>query len=503
MNLAPQQEAAQARELNPAEDALLQPTEQVLSTLRADGSRRWLTPRLAKGKLWRRRRIVAYALLALFSALPWIQIGGHPALQIDVANWQLHLFGATLLATDSLLFALSVLLIFLGVFMATAVFGRVWCGWACPQTIYMEFVFRPLERLFTGRAGIGGEPRASVDGWRKLAMYAAYLVICLHLSQTFVSYFVGAENLAEWIWQSPLQHPAAFGVVVAVTVAMMIDFAYWREQLCILGCPYGRLQSVLLDKSSCIVAYDERRGEPRGKLQREPVEAERKHGDCVDCKLCVQVCPTGIDIRDGLQLECVNCTQCIDACDHVMERIGKPKGLIRYASQEGLAGRAARLVRPRVVIYAGLMLGLIGLLSFAASRRTGTDVTVLRSLGLPFVVDDQGVVQNTMRLKLRNRTEAERVYLLELVEPQLEGLVLEPREVRVAPGELRVEPLLVRLPREHFAAGQLQARLLIEDDLGSVIERDWKLLGPGLAAVEQAPEAAYMPIPERPIFTHE
>lgn len=500
MNLAPENAAEEARELNPAEDALLQPKEQVLSTLRADGSRRWLTPRLAKGQLWRRRRIVAYALLALFSALPWIQVGGHPALQVDVANWQLHLFGATLLATDSLLFALSVLLIFLGVFMATAVFGRVWCGWACPQTIYMEFVFRPLERLFSGRAGVGGEPRERIAGWRKLAMYAAYLVICLHLSQTFVSYFVGAENLAEWIWQSPLEHPAAFGVVVAVTVAMMIDFAYWREQLCILGCPYGRLQSVLLDKSSCIVAYDGGRGEPRGKLQKAQVAEADRHGDCVDCRLCVQVCPTGIDIRDGLQLECVNCTQCIDACDHVMDRIGKPKGLIRYASEEGLAGRQARLIRPRVVIYAALMLALVGVLTFAATRRTGTDVTVLRALGLPFVVDEQGVVQNTMRLKLRNRTEAERVYRLQLVEPELEGLELVPGEVRVAAGELHIEPLLVRLPREHFASGQLQARLLIEDDLGSVIERDWKLLGPGQVAPETSIEATSI---KQPLFTHE
>ncbi len=500
MNPAPEQ-SADPRELNPAQDALLQPNEQVLSTLRADGSRRWLTPRLAKGKLWRRRRIVAYGLLVLFSALPWIQIGGHPALMVNVAEWRLHLFGATLLATDSLLFALSVLLIFLGVFMATAVFGRVWCGWACPQTIYMEFVFRPLERLFTGRAGIGGEPRADVAGWRKLAMYAAYLVICLHLSQTFVSYFVGAENLAQWIWKSPLDHPGAFGVVVAVTVAMMIDFAYWREQLCILGCPYGRLQSVLLDKSSCIVAYDERRGEPRGKLQREPVEASERHGDCVDCTLCVQVCPTGIDIRNGLQLECVNCTQCIDACDHVMDRIGKPRGLIRYASQEGLAGRAARLIRPRVVIYAGLMLVLVGVLAFAASRRTGTDVTVLRALGLPFVVDDQGIVQNTMRLKLRNRTDAVRVYQLELVEPRLESLVLDPQEVRVEPGELRIEPLLVRLPRQHFAAGQVEARLRITDDLGSVIERSWKLLGPGELISEAGLQPSQYHAPERPLFT--
>ena len=284
---------------------VLNPEERVLSTLDHDGRRRWIYPRLAQGVFWHWRRVVAYALIAVYALLPFVTIGGKPAILLDLANREFTFFGFTFLPTDTVLLAIFVVTVFLFIFFLTAIAGRVWCGWACPQTVYMEFVFRPLERLFTGTVGRGAKPKKDVPPWRIVAMYATYFVICLHLANMFLAYFVGVDKLHHWIWTStPFQHPAPFAVVAVITGLMMFDFCYWREQLCIIGCPYGRFQSVMLDRSSAIIGYDEQRGEPRGKGRDREAKGL---GSCVDCHLCVDVCPTGIDIREGLQLECIGC----------------------------------------------------------------------------------------------------------------------------------------------------------------------------------------------------
>ena len=223
----------------------------------------------------------------------------------------------------------------------TALAGRMWCGWMCPQTVYMEFVFRPIERFFDGPPGAGHRPGPkaddAADGWPSTR---SIWRSPLYLAHTFLAYFVGVEELARWVRRSPLEHPISFLVMVVVTGLMMFDFSYFREQTCLVACPYGRLQSVMLDRDSLIVSYDPCRGEPRRKLRdrHDGGGAPSGAGDCIDCGLCTDTCPTGIDIRDGLQMECVACTQCIDACDAVMTRIGKPKGLIRLSSQAAIAG---------------------------------------------------------------------------------------------------------------------------------------------------------------------
>ena len=292
------------------EETPLEPPEHVLSTLNPDGTRRWLAPRLAKGRFWKRRRVVAYWLILLFNLLPWIQIGGKPAMLLDVMHREFTFFGMTFQPTETLLITLLILAIFVGIFLATALFGRVWCGWGCPQTVYLEYLYRPIERLVEGKHHSKG--RAAVPGGRKLLKYAVFLVISLHLSHTFLAYFVGAPTVIEWSLGNPADHMMGFLIVWLVAAAMMIDFGFFREQMCILACPYGRLQSALLDPDSIVIGYDPIRGEPRGKGKRG-TEKTTGLGDCVDCKLCVAVCPTGIDIRDGLQMECVNCAECVDA----------------------------------------------------------------------------------------------------------------------------------------------------------------------------------------------
>ena len=453
---------------------VLPPEERVLSTLNADGRRRWLTPKLARGRFWSRRRVVAYALVAVYAVLPFLKINGRPAMRLDLWNGRFALFGLELRPTDLELLAIGGLIVFLTIFFATAIFGRVWCGWACPQTVYLEFVFRPIERFFTGTSGRGGKPKKDVAGWRVVAMYLVMLLLCWHLANTFLAYFVGVDALNAWIWtEPPWRHPRAFLLVAFVTGLMMFDFCYWREQLCIIGCPYGRFQSVLLDRSSLVVGYDPTRGEPRGRGRDRSSK-----GDCVDCRLCVDVCPTGIDIRDGLQLECVNCTQCIDACDEVMDKVGSPRGLIRYSAQGALEGQQTRILRPRVLIYSGILIALLGVFLTLLAGRQAFDVTLLRGLGRPFTVANDEV-ENLVRAKLVNRTDDIREYRVEPVAPPSLRL-RQPVAVSLSAGESITEPLHLIAPIKDFTrgGGTIDATLRFTDSAGEVIEERYRLFGP-------------------------
>lgn len=459
---------------------VLPPEEHVLSTLESDGSRRWLTPRLATGRFWSSRRVVAYSLIAIYTLLPFLKINGRQALQFDLWEARSMVFGLEFRPTDLELLAVFGLIVFLSVFFATAIMGRVWCGWACPQTVYMEFVFRPIERLCLGTQGKGGKPRQTVAGWRTAVMYLVFVVIAIHLANTFLAYFIGVDQLNTYIWNStPLEHPRAFALVAFVTVLILFDFCYWREQMCIIGCPYGRFQSVLLDRSSLIVGYDKKRGEPRGHGRER---AAKGLGDCVDCHQCVAVCPTGIDIRDGLQLECVNCTQCIDACDNVMDRVGLPRGLIRYSSQSALDGKPTSIARPRVMIYSGLILALSVLFVALLVSRKAFDVTLLRGLGSPFNVTASGEVENILRAKLVNRTDNEQTYRVEAVSPESLHL-LGAEELTIAAGESVTEPLHLLAPQEAFIGhgGTVEARLRFTDSAGEAVEHEYLLFGPANA----------------------
>lgn len=404
-------------------ETLLQPEERVLSTLNKDGTRRWMKPRLSVGRFWKARRIVAYLLILIFTGIPYIQINGKPAILLDIIHREFTFFGKTLFATDTLLLALFMLTIFVSVFLATALAGRVWCGWACPQTVYMEFVYRPIERLFDGKPGT--RPKKGATGFKKLLKHLTYLIISAFLAHTFLSYFVGVENLRHWIFGSPTSHPIAFAVVAAVTGLMLFDFGLFREQTCIVACPYGRFQSVMLDRSSLIVGYDKNRGEPRGAIKRKAKNGdvalnviEAPQGDCIDCKMCVTTCPTGIDIRDGLQLECIHCAQCIDACDAIMDKVGKPRGLIRYSSQEALDGKKRKLLRPRVILYPLILTILLTAFVTVLLTKSAADVHLVRVKGNLFNALASGEFVNQARLTIANRTDGPVTYSAEVVSPE-------------------------------------------------------------------------------------
>lgn len=454
------------------------PEESVLSTLNEDGSRRWIRPKVFKGKNWKRRAAVAYGLIAIFTALPYVKIGGYPAILLDLPARRFHLFGATFLPTDTMFLMLLLMSIFFGIVLLTALLGRAWCGWACPQTVYMEFLYRPIEQWLEG--GRNGQIKMDREGggFRRYLKYVIFLGVSMFLAHTFLAYFVGVERLFTWVQASPAQHPLAFMIMAGVTALMFFDFAYFREQTCLIACPYGRFQSVLLDRKSLIVGYDHVRGEPRGKLGARKKQGEEGFGDCVDCNLCVVTCPTGIDIRKGLQMECIHCTQCMDACDSMMTKLDKPTGLIRYGSVDGFDRKPTSWFRPRLVIYPVILALVLSALGFSLARRTSADVTVLRGKGAPFTELASGEVSNQLRVVIVNRAEDDRRYAIEVLDVPGASVIAPENPLPVAAGDSVETTLFVNVPLETFTRGKRDIEFRVTDGVDFEKTFPFRLLGP-------------------------
>ena len=448
----------------------------VLPTLNEDGTRRWIRPKPAHGAHWHARRVVAFGLMLVFFLIPHLRMAGKPLILLDLPRRQFTLFGTTFLPTDTLLLMLLLASIIITIFLLTALFGRVWCGWACPQTVYMEFLFRPIERLCEGgRSGsLGLDKQHRYFHPRRLLKYAIYGVLALFLAHTFLAYFVGTEALAQWVRRSPAEHPTSFFIMAGTSLAVFANFTYFREQTCLVACPYGRMQSVLLDRQSLIVAYDPNRGEPRMKGRVRPAGA----GDCIDCGACVLTCPTGIDIRDGLQMECIHCTQCADACDDVMTKVGKPKGLIRYTSRELLEGHKRHFIRPRTVLYPLALAVFLAGFGYSLATRDAADVTVLGGQGEPFTRQADGRIANQVRVKIANRTNADHDYRIEVLGAEQGSVVVPQNPLAVAAGQSAVTPLFVLLPRSAFHDGEHHVTVRVSDGNGFSTDVPYRLVGP-------------------------
>lgn len=474
------EEPSAARE----EPELLAPPERVLATMNQDGTRRWLRPRPSAGRFLSGRQALAWVLMAIFVVVPWIHVGGKPLILLDIMRREFTLFGKTFLATDTPLLMVLCLGIGIAVFLVTALFGRVWCGWACPQTVYMEFLFRPLERLFEGSYQQQQKLDREGGGLRRIAKNVTFVLIAAFLAHTFLAFFVGWRQLLLWMQGSPLQHPTAFAVMAGTTLVMVLDFLWFREQTCLVACPYGRFQSVMFDRDTLIVGYDATRGEPRGKPKKKkklPLasDAPGDTGDCIACGACVTTCPTGIDIRDGLQMECIGCAQCIDACDAIMDRVGRPRGLIRYCSERTLEGETRRMVRPRIVIYTVIILVLAGVLLFGLGARKASRVTALRGIGAPFVELPSGEINNQVRLKVRNQSRTRRSYAIALEAPQGVVLVAPENPLVVEGGAMRTTSVFVRVPQGAFGPdGRLRVSFRVSEG-EDAFQVPYVLHGPG------------------------
>lgn len=468
------------------------PHELVLPTLNPDGTRRRIRPKLYQGRIYKRRAWVGWGLIGLFVALPFIRVGGLPAIFLNVAAREFTFFGRTFFATDGVLLMLLMLSIFVGVIGLTALIGRAWCGWGCPQTVYMEFLFRPIERLFEGDRNAQLKLDERGGGWRRIAKNAVFLLLSVVVANVFLAYFVGVETLGTWIASSPGAHPGGFAVMGTTAGLVFFNFAYFREQMCTVICPYARFQAALLDRDSLIIGYDEKRGEPRHKGKSRAAD-----GDCVDCSACVVTCPTGIDIREGLQLECIACGQCVDACDSIMPRVKKPLGLIRYASQTTLAGGKSRVVRARVIAYFLLILALVSALLVMGSGRGGADVTVLRGIGAPFVLDGN-TVRNQVRVKIENRGTSPVAFEIEVLADSqgvarplsdLGASVIVPEDpLEVAGRDQRTTSLFLLAPKGAFQGGRFPLVVRVTPRTGRGSERGseskevpYHMLGPSVS----------------------
>lgn len=432
-----------------------------IATVDEKGKRVWIYPKKPSGRYHNRRALVAVVLLVIFFASPFLRIAGQPLLLLNFFERKFVILGQPFWPQDFFLLALTLIAFFVFTILFTVVFGRVWCGWACPQTLFMEMVFRKIEYWIEGDAQaqrrLDREPWNSRKIQKKVLKHFLFIAISILIAHTAMAYLIGLEQTLAIVQTSPLEHLAGFSGLVAFTAIFYGVFARFREQACTAVCPYGRLQGVLLSKDSIVVAYDWLRGEPRGKLKKQE---ERTLGDCIDCKLCVHVCPTGIDIRHGTQLECVNCTACIDACDDVMLKINKPKGLIRFASHNSIENGIKKIITTRVVAYALVLVALAGVLSFMVFTRSEIETTILKVPGTLYQRSEDGKIINLYNIEFVNKTFEDKSLELKIESPSSALLQQTGEGVLVLPAEgILKSVVIIQMPEDELQATRTEIRL--------------------------------------------
>lgn len=430
-----------------------------VATINAQGGRNFLFPKKPKGKLYNLRTLFTLFYLTVFFTLPFIKVDDEPLFLFNVVERKFIFFGQIFWPQDFFIFAIGFLTFIVFVIVFTVVFGRVFCGWACPQTIFMEMIFRRIEYWLDGDAQ--EQKRLKATPWnaykiRKRAVkISVFYLISFVIANFFLAYLVGMDRLREMVTDGVFEHWVTFSSLIGFTTVFFFVFYWFREQACLVVCPYGRLQGVLLDKKSMVVAYDYVRGEPRGKLKQAKLDLSQ--GDCIDCLACVRVCPTGIDIRNGTQLECVNCTACIDACNDIMTKINKPLGLIRIDSEENIQHSKKNKFNWRFASYCFILAALIGSLAFLIMSRKDVDAKVLRTAGQIYQTLPDGRISNLYSIKLANKTRKDLPITLKL--ESMEG------EVMVIGNALKV-------PAESYA----QSPFFVKVDAGKIENRKTKII---------------------------
>jgi cytochrome c oxidase accessory protein FixG len=431
-----------------------------IATADQAGRRQWIYPRKVLGKFFRWRTWFSWLLLLIMFAGPFVTIHGNPLLMMNIPERKFVVLGQIFWPQDMIIFAIATLVFFTGIVIFTAAFGRVWCGWACPQTVMMEMVFRKIEYFIEGDADqqrtLNQAPWGAAKAVKKIVKHTVFYALSFLVGNVLLSYIIGWQQLAQIITDPPGEHITGLAFMIAFSLLFYGIFARFREQACTFICPYGRFQSVLLDENSIVVAYDHKRGEQRGPIkggQKSAVRRQAGLGDCVACNQCVAVCPTGIDIRNGTQMECVHCTACMDACDTVMTKIGSPQGLIRYASLNGIERGEKLRFTPRLAGYLVVLAGLGSLLAVMLFTRSDVEATLLRAPGSLFQQMPDGHFSNLYTVKVVNKTSREMPVELRLENTAGSLQMMGQGTIVVPPQKLYENSVLIELEASAMKSG--------------------------------------------------
>ena len=454
-----------------------------LATTDEHGNRVYLYPEDVEGEWKNRRSLFYWFLIILYLVLPWFYINGKPALMINIFTREFTFMGSTLHGVEPILFFLILISGLFFIAFMTSLFGRVWCGWGCPQTVFIHSIFSKIDRLIEGgaraRRALDREPWSLKKFSKKFLKWSIYLIITLHISHTFIGYFVGPRELLHMSLHSPTQNMGIFMAVMIFNAIILFDFGWFREQFCIIACPYGRMQSVMMDSNSLVIAYDKTRGEPRrGSVPRE------QEGDCINCYACVKVCPTGIDIRRGTQLECVACTNCIDACDEIMGKIKKPKGLIKYSSENALNGGVHKTVTPRSILYLIICLTFIISFFYFLNRSTNFSFVFMRGTDSPYTiateVNGQQLITNHFTIKLLHQGEKQYQLYFRIKDEDVKDkiqVVTPMRPLKINSAEVKTV-MFFKFDPSILVKGSRIVKMEAYDDNGVVSTQEVVLVGP-------------------------
>jgi len=473
---------------NPTDDAVHAPDwsnfRDHIPTADQKGKRLWVYPKKPSGRFTRARTWVSMALLAILFSGPFIRINGLPLLQMDILGRKFIIFGQIFWPQDLFILAVAMVTLLVMIVLFTAAYGRIWCGWLCPQTVLMENVFRKIEYWIEGdsfeQRQLDKAPWTAAKIRKKTSKQLIFFVLSFIIGNWLLMYIIGSDAWFTLVTDPPAHHVKGLTAMIMFSLLFYGIFARFREQACTFICPYGRFQSVLLDENSIIVAYDHKRGEKRGSFFRsKPIEERRAEGkgDCIDCKLCVQVCPTGIDIRNGTQMECVNCTACIDACDSVMDRVGFPRGLIRYASEANIVRGEKLRATPRLVVYSAILIALTGLLVFLLIARSPVEANILRSPGTLYQTMPDGGIGNLYLMKIMNKTNRDVPVELKL-ESHAGTLTVPGGEVVVPAESMKESAVIVQIARDELMGSSTHIEIGIYSESKRIDKVKTRFMGP-------------------------
>lgn len=445
-----------------------------VGTMDQTGKRKWVFPRKPSGKYTNYRTLVAILLLVVFFVLPFVKIHGNPLLLINILDRQFFILGQPFYPQDFFILALGAITSIVFIILFTVVFGRIFCGWICPQTIFMEMVFRKIEYAIEGdrnkQMKLDRQEWNAEKIWKRFLKWGIYILISLVITHWMFMYIVGYKEVFRIMQEGPFVNLTNFMVMILFTAAFYFTFAWFREQVCTLVCPYGRLQGVLIDKQTINVYYDFKRGENRAKWRKGEDRKAAGKGDCIDCNQCVVVCPTGIDIRDGQQLECVNCTACIDACDEVMVKVGLPKGLIRYATEDEIEKEVPFKFTSRMKAYTAVLILMVAFLGFLLGNRGSMEAKFIKPAGASYFVRD-GKITNTYNYTFLNKSNKDQKVTIKVIEPQHGEISLsESGTILMKKDDMIRGTVNISFPEKEIKLSKQNVKIGVYDESGKLLD---------------------------------